>query len=108
MKLRVRLIQLEVQGLGCPLCTSSPPSHMAPLFTLHWVLSSSLFIHDGYKIFFNLFCISLKNGQRGGGVKKTGNSQYAFSYRKRPVLNSEAGLPAATSLSLSHLPDLVI
>ena len=52
MKLRARLIQLEVQGLGCPLSTSSPPiSHGPSLFTLHWViLSSSLFIHDGYKI----------------------------------------------------------
>lgn len=52
MKLHARLIQLEMQGLGCPLCTSSHPiSHSPSLFTLHWViLSSSLFLHDGYKI----------------------------------------------------------
>lgn len=69
MKLCARLIQLEVQGLGCPLCTSSPPiSHGPSLFTLHWVLSSSLFIHDGYKILSSTcFAFPLKTDKEEAG-----------------------------------------
>ena len=52
VKLHARLIQLVVQGLGCPLYISSHPISRGPcLFTLCWViLSSSFSLHDGYKI----------------------------------------------------------